>query len=118
VRSSNADGANGNDKVKVGIIGSGNIGSDLMFKILREPGHMELALVTGIDPKYFIPDALGNPAPWHPLRGTSSPEGVAVDVDGRIYIAAVTPPGLGRYTINNNTVPAPQQGRGGAQGGQ
>src|ERR1700724_2776733 len=38
-------------KVKVAILGSGNIGSDLMFKILREPGHMELALLTGIDPK-------------------------------------------------------------------
>jgi acetaldehyde dehydrogenase len=38
-------------KVKVAILGSGNIGSDLMFKILREPGHMELVLLTGIDPK-------------------------------------------------------------------
>jgi acetaldehyde dehydrogenase len=38
-------------KVKVGILGSGNIGSDLMFKILRDPGHMQLALVTGIDPQ-------------------------------------------------------------------
>jgi acetaldehyde dehydrogenase len=41
---------NARGTVKVGIIGSGNIGSDLMFKILREPGHMELALLTGIDP--------------------------------------------------------------------
>src|SRR5215471_18849956 len=40
-----------NGKVKVAILGSGNIGSDLMFKILREPGHMDLALLTGIDPK-------------------------------------------------------------------
>jgi acetaldehyde dehydrogenase len=40
-----------NRKVKVAILGSGNIGSDLMFKILREPGHMELALLTGIDAK-------------------------------------------------------------------
>jgi len=39
------------NKVKVGILGSGNIGSDLMFKILREPGHMELALLTGIEPQ-------------------------------------------------------------------
>ncbi len=40
-----------NDKVKVAILGSGNIGSDLMFKILREPGHMELALLSGIEPQ-------------------------------------------------------------------
>jgi len=38
------------NKIKVAILGSGNIGSDLMFKILREPGHMELALLTGIEP--------------------------------------------------------------------
>src|SRR5512134_3854756 len=38
-------------QVKVAILGSGNIGSDLMFKILREPGHMELALLTGIEPQ-------------------------------------------------------------------
>jgi acetaldehyde dehydrogenase len=40
-----------NNKVKVAILGSGNIGSDLMFKILRAPGHMELALLTGIEPQ-------------------------------------------------------------------
>jgi acetaldehyde dehydrogenase len=44
-------GASSNNKVKVAILGSGNIGSDLMFKILREPGHMELALLTGIEPQ-------------------------------------------------------------------
>jgi acetaldehyde dehydrogenase len=42
--------ASTNGKVKVAILGSGNIGSDLMFKILREPGHMELALLAGIEP--------------------------------------------------------------------
>jgi acetaldehyde dehydrogenase len=40
-----------NHKVKVAILGSGNIGSDLMFKLLREPGHMELALLAGIEPQ-------------------------------------------------------------------
>ncbi|HLF87591.1 MAG TPA: acetaldehyde dehydrogenase (acetylating) [Anaerolineales bacterium] len=39
-----------NSKVKVAILGSGNIGSDLMFKILRDPGAMELTLLAGIDP--------------------------------------------------------------------
>ncbi len=38
------------DKVKVAILGSGNIGADLMYKLLRQPGPMELALVAGIDP--------------------------------------------------------------------
>lgn len=38
------------DKVKVAILGSGNIGTDLMYKLLKQPGRMELALVAGIDP--------------------------------------------------------------------
>ncbi len=41
----------GGEKVKVGIVGSGNIGSDLMHKLLKDPGHMELTLLTGIDPE-------------------------------------------------------------------
>ena len=40
----------GTDTIKVAILGSGNIGSDLMFKLLKQPGHMELALLAGIDP--------------------------------------------------------------------
>ncbi len=44
-------GASRNGKIKVAILGSGNIGSDLMFKILREPGHMELTLLAGIEPE-------------------------------------------------------------------
>jgi acetaldehyde dehydrogenase len=40
-----------NGKIKVAILGSGNIGSDLMVKLLRQPGHMELALVSGVIPE-------------------------------------------------------------------
>jgi acetaldehyde dehydrogenase len=40
-----------NNKVKVAIVGSGLIGTDLMYKLLEEPGHMELAMVAGIEPE-------------------------------------------------------------------
>ncbi|MFZ4688847.1 MAG: acetaldehyde dehydrogenase (acetylating) [Polymorphobacter sp.] len=37
-------------RVKAVIIGSGNIGTDLMIKMIRYPQNMELAAVVGIDP--------------------------------------------------------------------
>src|SRR5436305_1614515 len=38
-------------KTKVAIIGSGNIGTDLMIKVMRHGGALEMGMLVGIDPE-------------------------------------------------------------------
>jgi sugar lactone lactonase YvrE len=47
----------------------------------------------------FIPDVLGNPTPWFPLKGTTGAEGVVADRAGHIFTSQVMPFGqVARYT--------------------
>ncbi|RQZ21012.1 acetaldehyde dehydrogenase (acetylating) [Burkholderia sp. Bp9031] len=57
-------------KLKAAIIGSGNIGTDLMMKIMRHAKHLEVAAMVGIDP---ASDGLARAAR---LGVATTPEGV------------------------------------------
>jgi acetaldehyde dehydrogenase len=71
-------------KSKVAIIGSGNIGTDLMFKILRTADHLDVAAMVGIDPDsdgLARAKRLGIPVTHHGVDGLIAMPGfAAVDI--------------------------------------
>ena len=63
-------------KLKVGIIGSGNIGTDLMIKILRHGEHIEMGAMVGID---AASDGLGRAARMGVATTHEGVEGLRAD---------------------------------------
>jgi acetaldehyde dehydrogenase len=61
-------------KVKAAIIGSGNIGTDLMIKIMRQGRHIEMGAMVGIDP---ASDGLARAARMGVATSSDGVEGLA-----------------------------------------
>ncbi|MDR2487465.1 MAG: acetaldehyde dehydrogenase (acetylating) [Clostridiales Family XIII bacterium] len=104
------------DKVKVGVLGPGNIGSDLMYKILRSR-NLEMAVMAGIVESEGIrrADGMGIPTTIDGIDGLLAHEDVQIVFDatsasahlktaplieaaGR-YVVDLTPAAVGPYLV-------------------
>ncbi len=59
-------------KTKVAIIGSGNIGTDLMIKVMRNSKILEMGALVGIDPDPTVSPALTRWASRRPARASTA----------------------------------------------
>ena len=87
-------------KIKCAIIGSGNIGTDLMIKIMRTSRHLEMGAMVGIDPNS---DGLARPAR---LGVPVSHEGIdgLLKLDGYADIGIVLDATSARAHVHNNAL--------------
>ncbi|MCL5099025.1 MAG: acetaldehyde dehydrogenase (acetylating) [Candidatus Omnitrophica bacterium] len=85
---------NQSNTVKVAVLGSGNIGSDLMFKLLKRPHRMSLALMAGIDP---MSEGLARARSLGILTSTKGADAVLADSDIRIVFDATSAPAHQRH---------------------
>jgi acetaldehyde dehydrogenase len=83
------------DRIKVGVIGPGNIGSDLMYKIFRSK-HLEMAMMAGIVESEGIRRAKGFGVPTT-IEGV---DGLIKDGDKDIKIVFDAPGNIHNYQLN------------------
>ncbi|QIX25568.1 acetaldehyde dehydrogenase (acetylating) [Nocardioides sp. JQ2195] len=90
-------------KTKVAIIGSGNIGTDLMIKVMRQSQHLEMGAMVGIDP---ASDGLARAERFNVPTTSDGVEGL-VAMDGFDDIEIVFDATSAKAHVDNNERLAP-----------
>jgi acetaldehyde dehydrogenase len=86
------------EKLKAAIIGSGNIGTDLMIKILRHGRHIEMGAMVGIDPSS---DGLARAARMGVAVTHEGVEGLAACRCSQTSTSCSTPPAPAAHVKND-----------------
>jgi acetaldehyde dehydrogenase len=101
-------------RTKVAVIGSGNIGTDLMVKVLRLSDHLEMGAMVGIDPDsdgLRRARRMGVPITTNGVRGLLEMpnfDDIAVVFDATSATAISRMPGYWRRTARNSST-SPRQ---------